>query len=491
MPGQVLRCVRGESFAVDGKIVKGEGFIDESSLRGEPNPVFKKPGSHVLAGSINTDSVMEYVAESIGSQSALGKMIRSVRRAQATTQVTPLRRYMDTVTSYFVPAVFIIACLAAITWMYFGQLPQAIHVFISILIIACPCAMGLAIPTAIVNATGRGAREGIIIRNASGLEELRNIDVLVMDKTGTLTEGKPKVDQIYFREQDKKDTWLSYINALAANSNHPLSKAISEYISGSPLNLMDVKQIPGKGIEAKFGSNILRFGSVNFCMEGPLVNGNWVTNVQEDTAFSGHSMVCMKVYSTIEAVIMLRDVIRNSSRQTIQQLEKLGIEVWMLTGDHQSSAYTIAQEAGIRNFQADMLPEMKSDFIRMFQNKGYKVGMVGDGINDAGALAVSDVSLAMGQGADISIDVADMTLMNSNPEKIITALRLSRVTHRIIQQNLFWAFIYNLIAIPIAAGALYLINGMMLNPVLAGAAMSLSSLTVVFNSLRIRNIKLK
>ncbi|MGZ5302724.1 MAG: heavy metal translocating P-type ATPase [Bacteroidia bacterium] len=495
LKGEIIHIRPGEKIPVDGKVISGSSFIDESMITGEPIPVEKDKDAKVFAGTINQKGTLTIEAEKVGAETLLAQIIETVKHAQGSK--APVQKLVDKVAGIFVPVVMIISLISFGIWMIFGgenAFAQALLSAITVLIIACPCALGLATPTAIMVGVGKGAENGILIKDAESLEKAHKVKAVVLDKTGTITEGKPKLQEIIWAQNiDNQPELEQVLFAIESRSEHPLAEAVVQYLSGIITQNVQIgrfESVTGKGVKAFFGDTIYAVGSRNFMLEND-IDLSSISDAQIQ-AF------CDKAYTIIYfaqagrsvAAIAIADAIKQSSAAAIQDLKDLGIEVYMLTGDNESTAKAVAQSVGIKNYKAEMLPSQKTGFIKKLQAEGKTVAMVGDGINDAEALAVADVSIAMGRGTDIAMDVAKITLIHSDLTHIVRAIRLSKATIKTIKQNLFWAFIYNLIGIPIAAGLLYPFNGFLLNPMLAGAAMALSSVSVVANSLRLRVTKL-
>ncbi|TDX01941.1 heavy metal translocating P-type ATPase [Dinghuibacter silviterrae] len=496
-PGDLLRVRPGERIAVDGAIDAGESYIDESTLSGEPLPVAKHEGDPVWAGTLNRQGSFRMRAGKVGRDTLLAGIIRHVREAQGSK--APVQRLVDKVAAVFVPSVIGIAVLAFIVWWVSGSLPQAILAFVTVLVIACPCALGLATPTALMVGVGKGASIGVFVKDATSLERLRNIQALVLDKTGTLTEGKPQVAALrWFAGDNVQARALLY--SLERSSEHPLGGAICAALEGGGgaaasgtapgpvpaalplLPLQGITSVPGAGIEGTFVRSVYRVGNLRWLR----ISGVAVTQEVEAWAAAQESaartVVVFAKDGSVLAGIALHDRLRPGAREAVADLTARGIAVHLLTGDNAATAAVIAREAGIASYEAGLLPGDKTAFVRGLQGRGLVVGMAGDGINDAEALAAADVGIAMGSGTDIAMDVAGMTLVNARPDRIPAALDLSKYTFRAIRQNLIFAFVYNVIGIPLAAGAF----GFQLNPMIAGAAMAMSSITVVGNSLRLK-----
>ena len=476
----------GEQIPVDGFLTEGDSYVDESMISGEPIPVEKKIGSHVLAGTINQKGSFIIRAEKVGGETVLARIIRMVQEAQGSK--APVQRIVDKVTGIFVPVVLGLSVLTFFIWMFFGGVDMLSHAMlsaVSVLVIACPCALGLATPTAVMVGIGKGAEKGILIRDAVSLETAGKIDTVVLDKTGTLTEGKPVVTDIVWANGDDRAKAVFF--SLEKLSEHPLADAVVHYFAGVPtLNVERFGSLTGKGIEGTVDGVRYFAGSRRLLDEQGIVVGKELNIEAQRLSAEAKSLVWFADSEQALAVAAIADRIKDSSVEAVRELQAAGIDVYMLTGDSRAAAGHIAEKAGIRNFEAEILPQDKAAFVKRLQTLGHKVAMAGDGINDSAALAQADLSIAMGGGSDIAMDVAQMTIISSDLRKIPEAIRLSKQTVRTIRQNLFWAFIYNLVGIPVAAGALYPVSGFLLNPMIAGAAMALSSVSVVANSLRLK-----
>lgn len=478
--GDLLIIKPGDKIPLDGKVTEGNTDINESILTGEPLPVTKTTGDTVYAGTINLDGTINIQVTHAGNETVLARIIESVKQAQ--NSKAPIQKMADKIAGIFVPIVLVIALLSFGVWLIFAEQEAFTHgliSFVTVLVIACPCALGLATPTALMVGIGKAADQGILIKNAQSLENFRQANILVLDKTGTLTEGKPKViEEIWINESLE---FKAILYALESKSNHPLATAITERLGNQPVKPFDnfVNQ-SGMGLSATIGGDTFWVGNEKMAMRY-MVTSRY--EKQLTTVYFGCN-------SELVATFELDDATRPNAKAMISKLKELGITPVLLTGDHPQAAERLAKALSIDQYEGGLLPNDKSDRVKTLQQSGKKVAMAGDGINDAVALATSDVSIAMGKGSDIAMDVADLTLLNSDINKIIPAYLLSRKTVNTIKQNLFWAFIYNLIGIPIAAGLLYPFNGFLLNPMIAGAAMALSSVSVVTNSLRLRQIKL-
>lgn len=481
----------GERFPVDGVVLSGEGAVDESMLTGESVPVDKGPGDRVIGATINRVGAFEVRATSIGSASALAQIVRLMRDAQASQ--APIQRLADRVSAVFVPTVLAIAAVTFLVWMLAPAEPslvRALTATVSVLIIACPCAMGLAVPTAVMVASGRGAAAGILIKGGEPLERLAHVDTVVLDKTGTLTEGRPRVEHAVVLPGVDEHTTLAWVGAIERLSEHPLAMAIAEYaVDRGDAAITDFQAVAGKGVRARVNGTPAVVGTeVLARAEG--VDTSPVQEILSQWAAAGRTPVLAALGGEVVAIFAVADTLRANAAAVVSQLRAHGIRVVMLTGDRQQTADAIARQAGVDEVVADVLPEKKVATVQSLQHGGHIVAMVGDGINDAPALAAADVGIAMASGTDIAAHAADVTLMRSDLTGVVTAITLARKTMQTMRQNLFWAFIYNIIGIPVAAGVLYPAFGLLLNPVIAGAAMAFSSVSVVTNSLRLRRARL-
>ncbi|MGL5273712.1 MAG: heavy metal translocating P-type ATPase [Phocaeicola sp.] len=468
----------GEKVAVDGIVIDGTSYIDESMLSGEAMPVAKKQGSSVYSGTINQEGTFRFTATKIGSETLLSQIIALVEQAQ--NSKAPVQKLVDKIASLFVPTIIAIAILAFVIWNVSDSVNGFSHgilAFVTVLVIACPCALGLATPTAILIGVGAGANRGILIKDAQSLEVAKNIDRVVLDKTGTITEGKPAVIKALWSDEDPQLKDILY--SLEKRSTHPIALSVAAYLLGSKtLAIESYENIAGLGITGTYNGTRYFVGSATFAAQH---------GVHIDTSQLGiGSVVVFGQQDKHIATLVVTDKIKENAVEAISSLQKRGIKVSMLTGDNPQTAAHIAAQVGIETYTAQALPADKAIAIKTMQSNGHTVAMVGDGINDSAALAQSDLSIAMGTGSDIAMNVAGITIVSSDLRKVEEAITISKLTVRAIRQNLFWAFIYNLVAIPIAAGALYPLFGVMLSPVIASAAMALSSVSVVVNSLRIR-----
>jgi len=486
----VILVKPGGKIPVDGIVIEGNTAIDESMLTGESMPIDKKSGDAVYAASINKNGSIKFRATKIGGDTALAQIIKLVEDAQGSK--APIAQLADIVSSYFVPIVFVIAVLAFAGWYFTGQsLVFSMTIFISILVIACPCALGLATPTAIMVGTGKGAEYGILIKGGEALETTHQINTIVFDKTGTITEGKPEVTDIVTASGIERN-WLLQIAASAEKgSEHPLGEAIvrgAEKENLETLKIDKFKAIPGYGIEVEVDGSRLLLGNRKM-MDENSISLISLENESDRLAEEGKTPMYIAMDGTLSGIIAVADVVKASSKAAIAKLHEMGIEVAMITGDNKKTAEAIAKQVGIDRVLAEVLPQDKSNEVKKLQAEGRKVAMVGDGINDAPALAQADIGIAIGSGTDVAMESADIVLMRSDLMDVPTAIKLSKSTIRNIKQNLVWAFGYNVAGIPIAAGLLYLFGGPLLNPIFAAAAMSLSSVSVLTNALRLKGFK--
>lgn len=474
----------GEKIAVDGTLLDGESFVDESMLSGEPMAVRKIEGEKVFAGTINQKGSFQFKANKVGKDTMLAQIIKMVQDAQGSK--APVQKLVDKIASIFVPVVIGTAILTFIVWMVFGgdnALTHALLAFVTVLVIACPCALGLATPTAVMVGIGKGAEQGILIKDAESLETSKNVDVVVLDKTGTITEGKPQVTEEYWVYDSSK----SILASLEKLSEHPLADALVEHLNGElEVSISNFSSITGKGIVGTVDGEKYFAGNNKLLVDNNVSLPEDLTKIANKWSDEGKTVIWFANSKKVLAIVAVSDKIKESSLKAINSLHEMGIKIYMLTGDNAATSKFIAEQAGIDHFKAEVLPHEKAEFVKELQEQDHTVAMVGDGINDSAALAQADVSIAMGQGSDIAMDVAKMTIISSDLTKIPQAIKLSKQTVNTIRQNLFWAFIYNVIGIPIAAGVLYPINGFLLSPMIAGAAMALSSVSVVSNSLRLK-----
>lgn len=486
IPGMQLLVKPGEKIAVDGVLVSGESFVNESMLTGESLPVRKRTGAKVYAGTVNLKGSFVFAASKVGADTLLSQIIRQVQDAQGSK--APVQKLVDRIASVFVPTVMTLAVIALLVWGI--TKPQdgwvyGVLAMVTVLIIACPCALGLATPTAIMVGIGKGAELGILIKDAQSLETARKIDTVVLDKTGTITEGKPTLTDCLWLDNDSSR--LRILVSLERCSEHPLADAVvQKYPKLSSVTVTDFKSHTGCGISGCVSGAIYYVGSIQWLREKNIPFTEEQAAACDYLSDEAKTVVAFAQADKVLAVCGIRDEVKSTSKEAIAMLQQKGIQVVMLTGDQETTARSIARSVGITEMKSGLLPHQKNDYICSLQSQGKCVAMVGDGINDSAALASADMSIAMGQGSDIAMDVAKMTIISSDLRKIIDAIELSQATVRTIRQNLFWAFIYNIIGIPLAAGALYPLWGFLLNPMLAGAAMAMSSVSVVTNSLRLR-----
>lgn len=476
----------GEKIAVDGIVTSGNSYVNESMLSGEPIPVLKEKDEKVFAGTINQKGSFRFRAQKVGKETMLAQIIKMVQDAQGSK--APVQKLVDKIAGIFVPVVIGIAIFTFIIWVVLGGDNGIVHgllAAVTVLVIACPCALGLATPTAIMVGVGKGAENGILIKDAESLELAKKVNAVVLDKTGTITEGRPQVTDIRWLNND--DATKDILFNIEKQSEHPLAEAVVKHLENtdaSPLTNFD--SITGKGAKADYNNETYFTGNKKLLTENNITIPKELMQYAEEWVKQAKTVIWFANSRQALSVIAISDKIKETSIEAIRQMQDMGIDLYMLTGDNEATAKAIAQQTGIHHYKAEVLPQDKSEFIKELQQQGKIVAMVGDGINDSTALATSDVSIAMGKGSDIAMDVAKMTIISSDLTKIPQAIRLSRQTVATIKQNLFWAFIYNTIGIPIAAGILYPINGFLLNPMIAGAAMALSSVSVVTNSLRLK-----
>ncbi|HZH54748.1 MAG TPA: heavy metal translocating P-type ATPase [Sphingobacteriaceae bacterium] len=488
--GDIIVVKPGEQIAVDGVVLSGTSYVDESMLSGEPIPVQKSAGETVYSGTINQKGGFQFRATKVGKETMLAHIIRMVQDAQGSK--APVQKLVDIIAGIFVPIVIGIAVLTFILWVILGGDHGVVHglmAAVTVLVIACPCALGLATPTAIMVGVGKGAENGILIKDAESLELAKNVNALILDKTGTITEGRPRVTGAKWLNGDDHPA-SGVLYHIEKQSEHPLADAVVNYMDSlgeTPQTaLTEFESITGKGAQAAFKGEMYYVGNLKLMNEQQIDIADELHAQAEQWGQESKTVIWFSNSRQALAVLAIADEIKTTSAAAIRELKSMGIALYMLTGDNAATARAVAEQSGIPHYRAEMLPQDKADFVKDLQAKGKVAAMVGDGINDSTALATADVSIAMGQGSDIAMDVAKMTIISSDLQKIPAAIRLSRQTVATIRQNLFWAFIYNVIGIPIAAGVLYPINGFLLNPMIAGAAMALSSVSVVTNSLRLR-----
>ena len=484
--GDIILVKPGEKIAVDGVVTEGISYVDESMLSGEPAPVLKQAQAKVYAGTINRKGSLRFKAEKVGAETLLAHIVRMVQEAQDSK--APVQKRVDKIAGVFVPAVIGIALTALAAWLLLGGVngvTRGLLSFVTVVIIACPCALGLATPTAIMVGIGKAAELGILVKDAESLEAAMKINAIAIDKTGTITEGKPAVTAVLWANDDARLSPV--LHSLEAQSEHPLAEAIARHFNREQkCTVTAFESFSGKGVKGIVNGQTYFAGNARLLAENRITTGEPLTAAAKTFTAQAQTVVWFADEKNALALIAVSDKVKKSSRAAIRQLHNEGIAVYMLTGDNAATAAAVAAAVGVDDFLAEVLPQQKAAFIRQLQAGGKVAAMAGDGINDSAALAQADVSIAMGQGSDMAIDVAKMTIVSSDLSKIPVAIRLSKRTVSIIRQNLFWAFVYNLIGIPVAAGLLYAVNGFLLDPMLAGGAMALSSVSVVCNSLRLR-----
>lgn len=486
MPGVTILVRPGERIAVDGTVSSGVSFVDESMISGEPIPVEKIAGSKVFAGTINQKGSFQFTADKVGGDTVLAQIIKMVQDAQGSK--APVQKLVDNIAGIFVPVVISIALLSLLVWVIIGGengFTQGMLALVTVLVIACPCALGLATPTAIMVGVGKGAESGILIKDAESLELAKKINAIILDKTGTITEGKPTVTDILWLNNDA--TQLAILASIEKQSEHPLAEAVVKHIGKTAeIPVTHFESITGAGAKAQINNQFYYVGNEKLLQINKITIAPTLLSAATEWLATAKTVIFFSNDKQALAVIAITDKIKEASIEAVKQLLALGIEIYMLTGDNEATAKAISAQVGISNYKAEVLPADKAAFVKELQGQGKIVAMVGDGINDSNALAQANVSIAMGKGSDIAMDVAKMTIISSDLTKIPQAIKLSRYTVATIKQNLFWAFIYNVIGIPVAAGILYPFTGFLLSPMIAGAAMALSSVSVVSNSLRLK-----
>lgn len=489
--GDTILVKPGERIAVDGMVVTGESYVDESMLNGEPVPLHKQSGEKVFAGTINQKGTFRFIADKIGSDTMLAQIIRMVQDAQGSK--APVQKLVDRIARFFVPAIISISIIAFVAWIFLAPtngFTNGLLAMVTVLIIACPCALGLATPTAIMVGIGKGAEKGILIKDAQSLEIAQKIDTIILDKTGTITAGHPVVVESLWENGFEHSRKILY--SLEKLSEHPLSDAVVNTLQNEKeISIDKFENVPGKGVKGVVGSQTYYVGNLSLLNDNHITIASHLQELANKWTQKAKTLVWFADSTQAIAAIALTDEIKQTSAEAISQLQKMGVEVYMLTGDNAISAQAISRKVGINHYKAGVLPNEKAQFIKELQANGKTVGMVGDGINDSAALAQADLSIAMGQGSDIAVDTAMATILSSDLLKIPETIRLSQLTIKTIYQNLFWAFIYNLIGIPIAAGIFYSVNGFLLNPMWASAAMAFSSVSVVLNSLRLKRKRIE
>ena len=488
--GDVIRVRPGESMPVDGVVVEGRTSVDESMLTGESIPVEKESGDEVIGASINKNGSIDYRATRVGSDTTLSQIIKLVEDAQGSK--APIARMADIITGYFVPIVIALAVLAGIAWLIAGQSGIfVLSVIITTLVIACPCALGLATPTSIMVGTGKGAEHGVLIKSGEALETTHNLDTIVFDKTGTLTEGKPIVTDILVTPLITKENLLYYAASGETGSEHPLGEAIVQKSKEENMTLAKpdhFEAIPGHGIRVEIEGKDMYIGNRKLILEQK-IDLSSMEKESDRLADEGKTPMYLSVDGELAGIIAVADTLKENSMKAVKELRRRGVEVIMITGDNKRTAKAIAKQVGIDSVLSEVLPEDKAEEVKRLQEAGKKVAMVGDGINDAPALAQADVGIAVGSGTDVAIESADIVLMRNDLTAVLTAIDLSHATLRNIKQNLFWAFAYNLVGIPVAMGLLYIFGGPLMSPMFAAVAMSFSSVSVLLNALRLRRFK--
>ena len=487
--GDLVLVKPGEKLPVDGEVIEGSTAIDESMLTGESIPVEKTVGSVVIGASINKTGFIKYKATKVGRDTALSQIVKLVEDAQGSK--APIAKMADIISAYFVPIVIGLAILSSVAWLLAGETGVfALSIFISVLVIACPCALGLATPTAIMVGTGKGAEYGVLIKGGEALETTHKLSKLIFDKTGTITEGKPKVTDIVTTNLSEEQL-LIYAASAEKGSEHPLGEAIVRAAIDRGYQLCELESfnaIPGHGIEVSIQGKQMLLGNKKLMIE-KTIDVSSLSETSDQLAYDGKTPMYMAIDGQLAGIIAVADTVKESSKKAIETLHQMGIKVAMITGDNQKTADAIARQVGIDLVLAEVLPADKANEVKKLQETGVKVGMVGDGINDAPALAQADIGIAIGSGTDVAIESADIVLMKSDLMDVSTAIKLSKATIRNIKENLFWAFAYNVLGIPVAMGVLHLFGGPLLNPMIAAAAMSLSSVSVLLNALRLRRFK--
>lgn len=485
----------GEKIPVDGVVVNGSSFVDESMISGEPVPVEKSPGEKVFAGTVNQKGSFQFEAQKVGGDTVLAQIIKMVQQAQGSK--APVQKLVDKIAGIFVPVVISIAILTFITWMILGTdnaFTHALLTSVTVLVIACPCALGLATPTAIMVGVGKGAENNILIKDAESLELAHKVNAIILDKTGTITEGKPLVTDFVWNVQgDVVKRYKEILYTLESQSEHPLAEAVAKNLKEDGIRsiaLDSFESLTARGVKGKLNGTSFYIGNKKLVEENNINIPDNMASLAATLQSEAKTVVYFTDDKSILAVMAIADKIKDTSKEAIRSLQNKNIDVYMLTGDNEQTAKAVASQVGLKHYKAEVLPSDKADFVKQLQREGKIVAMVGDGINDSHALAQADVSIAMGKGSDIAMDVAKMTLITSDLRSISKALNLSTKTVMGIRQNLFWAFIYNIIGIPVAAGILYPVNGFLLDPMIAGAAMALSSVSVVGNSLRLKAAKI-
>ena len=491
--GDIVRIKPGERMPVDGIVVSGQTYVDESMMTGESVPVEKSIGDRITSATVNQTGSIDYEATKVGSDTTLAQIVHLVEEAQGSK--APIAVMADKISLYFVPIVLLLAILAALAWFFVAgkSLQFSLSIFIAVLVIACPCALGLATPTAIMVGTGKGAENGVLIKSGQVLEAARMVNTVVLDKTGTITEGKPSLTDVLTFGTISRGDLLSLIASSEQHSEHPLATAILQAVQAEDVSLTpvtDFQAVSGKGIVAQVNYQEILLGNESLMKQYQVELGEHISDLIS-LSHQGKTAMLVALDKHLVGIVAVADQIKKNSREAISELQKMGLEVIMLTGDREETAQAVAKEAGVHQVIAGVFPDGKAALVKDLQVKGKKVAMVGDGINDAPALVQAEVGVAIGSGTDVAIDSADIVLMHSDLLDVVTAIRLSQATIKNIKENLFWAFAYNTLGIPVAMGFLYIFGGPLLNPMLAGLAMSFSSVSVVTNALRLRRFKLK
>jgi len=492
--GDLLRVKPGDKIPVDGKLVEGQSSVDESMITGEPIPVEKMINDKVRSGTVNGNRSFVMVAEKVGSETLLSQIIKMVNDASRSR--APIQKLADTISKYFVPIVILVSVITFAVWAVFGPEPAYVYALvnaIAVLIIACPCALGLATPMAVMVGVGKGAKNGVLIKNAEALEAMNKVDVLITDKTGTITEGKPSVEKVFTVEGASTNELLQYIASVDLNSEHPLADAVVEYAKTQGCELKEVSDfeaVAGKGVIGKVVGKSIALGNTELMEQLDIVVSDELNSKVEAEQKLGKTVSYISVDGMAQGYVSIFDAIKATSKSAISLLIDKGMEVIMLTGDNQNTAKSVADELHLSDYQAECLPEDKLKFIKELQAEGKVVAMAGDGINDAPALAQADVGIAMGTGTDVAMESAQITLVKGDLQGIVKAKNLSTEVMKNIKQNLFFAFIYNVLGVPLAAGVLFPVFGILLSPMIAAAAMSFSSVSVISNSLRLRKVEI-
>ncbi len=493
--GDILRVKPGEKIPVDGTIKKGKSSIDEAMITGEPIPVDKKEGDKVSSGTINGNQSFTMTAEKVGDETLLAQIIKMVN--EASRSQAPIQKLADRISAYFVPIVVAISVITFILWAIYGPEPAYVYALvnaIAVLIIACPCALGLATPMSVMVGVGKGAKNGVLIKNARALEQMNQIDTLIIDKTGTITEGKPSVEKMVSLSSEYSEKEITrLIASVNAQSEHPLATATVKYANAEKVDYgeaSDFNSVTGKGVEAKFEGKQLALGNDKLMQAENAEISEEIKKKVTVEQEQGKTVSYLAVNKKIVGFVTISDKIKETSRDALQELQKEGINVVMLTGDNEKTAAAVAEELGLSSFKAGMVPQDKMEEVKRLQAQGNKVAMAGDGINDAPALAQSNIGIAMGTGTDVAIESAEVTLVKGDLKGVLKAIKLSEKVMRNIKENLFFALIYNILGVPIAAGILYPFFGLLLSPMIAALAMSFSSVSVIANALRLKNAKL-